>query len=207
VENKLITVGMTVSAKGISEADQGLLHVIDIKVRTTVYLQGDRSADVKEVADWNRPRQMYLNRWQYSIFVLKNKIKSISKYLMHNINYHIRNNSLWAVSLQCSWLDEIFERFYIGFPIARLLDFCYMYVHCGVHFRRIQLTLKFCASRLICKMHQNCEYGAIFTKPSQLCGHANLLFGRQWTMGCMGPNNRFAWSQSGEGFVWWPMET
>jgi hypothetical protein len=29
----------------------------------------------------------------------------------------------------------------------------------------------------------------------------NLLLRSQWTMRCMGPNNRFAWSQSCEGFV------
>jgi hypothetical protein len=43
-------------------------------------------------------------------------------------------------------------------------------------------------------------YIIIFTKPSQLCDHANLLLGSQRTIGYMGPNNRFAWSQNCEGF-------
>jgi hypothetical protein len=36
----------------------------------------------------------------------------------------------------------------------------------------------------------------LYTKPSHLCGYANLLLGR-----VQGPNNRFAWSPSCECFV------
>jgi hypothetical protein len=68
----------------------------------------------------------------------------------------------------------------------------------GWHLKPGGIILKMIAELLI---RETGWAGAIVTKPSELCVHANILFGSQWTIGCMGPNNRFAWTQICEGFV------
>jgi hypothetical protein len=73
---------------------------------------------------------------------------------------------------------------------------CYfMVIQCGFSGSVFRMKNKFIM------YYQTHGAGAIFTKTSQVCGHANLLLGCQWTIWCMGPNNISAWSQSCEDFV------